>query len=162
MGAEMSEKDPVGIEPEPMIEPYPINKDLLLTDPVKYGNLLYGALNIPMSKNFQIESQNDEVRALCGFCSQFNDFIEVAFDVLVLKKGRPGRASTLWDVVSKEDYSQVPLIARGPSAEEFAELKKEQKTRQRAIAHLYVLDELAIALINKIIEQDEPTRQKSA
>ncbi|MGD0284601.1 MAG: hypothetical protein ABSB12_03345 [Candidatus Saccharimonadales bacterium] len=143
-------------------EPEPINKDVLISDPIKFGNMLFGSLNVPISKNYQTVSQDDEVRAVCSYCSQFNDFIEEAYDALALKKARPGRASILWENVSKEDYSQVSPLARGLGSDDTAELIKEQKTRLRAIAHLYVLDELAITLVNELIIENDPARQKSA
>jgi hypothetical protein len=157
----MSEVGP-RFEPEPMVEPDQINEDLLLSDPVKYGNMLYAALHeVPLSKHFQT-SQDEEVRAVCSFCSQFNEFIENAFDELFLNRARPGRAKTLWDEVNKIDYSQTSPITRSLLVEDVDDLIKEQKICQRAIAHLYVLDELAIALANDIIQQNDPARQKSA
>lgn len=145
------------------VEPEPISENLLVADPIKYGNMLYGVLHIaPWNRNFQTISQDNEVRAVCVFCSQFNDFINNAFDELSENIAQPGRAKTLWDAVTKEEFNLATLVALNLNYEDMPHLVKEKKERQRAIAHLYELDKQAIAIVNEILQQNIHPYKKTA
>ena len=141
-------------------EPERVSEALLLSDPVKYGNMLYGALStISWNQHFKETSKDEEVKAVCRYCSELHPFMEDAFDELFNDEAQPGRAKKLWDDVKKEEFTLTSLITLNLHPEDLPSLMQEKKQRQRAIAHSYALDKQALILVNEMFNQ---ANQKTA
>lgn len=138
----------------------PISVAILENNPGHYSDLLFNALSITDWVNHIQDIKDDELRAVCEFCTEYNPFIDLAFDELTSGEALPSRFRKLWDLVADENFAVSTLQKYNLHQSDVTALKQEQKRRQRAIAFGHQLDKLV--LINETHNRIREIQAKSA
>ncbi len=124
-------------------EQLPTSVDDLARNPQENRDLLLSALIISRWENPIQLTGNDEMRAVTNLCSQYDNFIELAFDELYSNSTQESIYTVLWGQIQGIEFSGMALNSLGFRSADIPYLQKQQKERQFMVAFAYQLDKLA-------------------